>query len=234
MPTVVFISPKGGVGKTTAALVLATQLAKAWQVTVLDADPNRPIKGWASANAGLKNLSVVADVDEDNIIERIEEAAARSPFVVVDLEGTAAKIVLLAVSQADLVVVPTQGSQLDAEQASRALKVIKQQEKMSGRTVPYGVLLTRTNPAIRTRTMTHIQRGLIDAGVPLFQTELNEREAFRAMFSFRQPLEALNPAEVGNLDKAIANAEAFAREVVSMVRRKPAATTAKAGVGEPA
>ena len=58
-----------------------------------------------------------------------------------DLEGTAAKIVLLAVSQADLVVVPTQGSQLDAEQASRALKVIKQQEKMSGRTVPYGVAI---------------------------------------------------------------------------------------------
>jgi chromosome partitioning protein len=108
MPTVVFISPKGGVGKTTAALVLATQLAKAWQVTMLDADPNRPIKGWASANAGFKNLNVV-DVDEDNIIERIEEAAARSPFVVVDLEGTAAKIVLLAVSQADRVVVPTQG-----------------------------------------------------------------------------------------------------------------------------
>lgn len=234
MPTVVFISPKGGVGKTTAALVLATQLAKAWQVTVLDADPNRPIKGWASANAGLKNLNVIADVDEDNIIERIEEAASRSPFVVVDLEGTAAKIVLLAVSQADLVVVPTQGSQLDAEQASRALKVIKQQEKMSGRTVPYGVLLTRTNPAIRTRTMTHIQRGLIEAGVPMFQAELNEREAFRAMFSFRQPLEALNPAEVGNLDKAIANAEAFAREVVSMVRRKTATTAAKAGVGEPA
>ena len=40
------------------------------------------------------------------------------------------------VSQADLVIVPTQGSQLDAEQASRALKVIKQQEKMSGRPVP--------------------------------------------------------------------------------------------------
>lgn len=234
MPTVVFISPKGGVGKTTAALVLATQLAKAWQVTVLDADPNRPIKGWASANEGLKNLNVIADVDEDSILERIEEAASRSPFVVVDLEGTTAKIVLLAVSQADLVVVPTQGSQLDAEQASRALKVIKQQEKMSGRTVPYGVLLTRTNPAIRTRTMTHIQRGLIEAGVPMFQAELNEREAFRAMFSFRQPLEALNPAEVGNLDKAIANAEAFAREVVSMVRRKTTVTAAKAGVGEPA
>jgi hypothetical protein len=54
----------------------------------------------------LKNFSVVSDVDEDNVIDRIEEAAAQTPFVVVDLEGTAAKIVLLAVSQADFVVIP--------------------------------------------------------------------------------------------------------------------------------
>jgi chromosome partitioning protein len=126
--------------------------------------------------------------------------------------------VLLAVSQADLVIVPTQGSQLDAEQASRALRVIKQQEKMSGRPVPFSVLLTRTSVAIRTRNMAHIQRGLIAAGVPVLKVELHEREAFRAVFSFRQPLERLNPAEVGNLDKAIANAEAFTSEVVELLR----------------
>lgn len=217
MPTIVFVSPKGGAGKTTAALILASELARGAAVTVIDADPNHPIKSWA-AEAIAPNLTVIADADEENILERIEEAAARTPFVVVDLEGTAAKIVLLAVSQADLVIVPTQGSQLDAEQASRALRVIKQQEKMSGRPVPFSVLLTRTSVAIRTRNMAHIQRGLIAAGVPVLKVELHEREAFRALFSFRQPLERLNPAEVGNLDKAIANAEAFASEVVELLR----------------
>jgi chromosome partitioning protein len=223
MPTIVFVSPKGGAGKTTAALILASELARAARVTVIDADPNHPIKAWAASTDTPSNLVVVSDADEENIIERIEEAAAQTPFVVVDLEGTAAKIVLLAISQADLVIVPTQGSQLDAEQASRALKVIKQQEKMSRRPVPYKVLLTRTNPAIRTRTMSHIQRGLIEAGVPVFAGELNEREAFRAMFSFRQPLERLDPADVANLDKAIANAERFAREVIETLRQEQTA-----------
>ena len=108
-------------------------------------------------------------------------------MVIVDLEGTAAKIVLLAVSQANLVIVPTQGSQLDAEQASRALKVIRQQEKMSGRAVRYSVLLTRTNPAIRTRTMAHIERGLMQAGVPMFTTELTSAKLSAPCFRFARP-----------------------------------------------
>jgi chromosome partitioning protein len=214
MPTIVFVSPKGGAGKTTAALLLASQLASSYDVTLIDADPNRPIKAWASGGNTPKRLSVVSDVDEDNIIERIEEAAQKSPIVVVDLEGTAAKIVVLAVSQADLAVIPIQGSQLDAEQASRAIKVIKQREKMTGRALPYAVLLTRTNPVSRTRTMSHIQKGLIDAGVPVMETELNDREAFRAVFSFRQPLTGLDPTEVANLDKAQANVEDFALEIL--------------------
>lgn len=219
MPTVVFVSPKGGAGKTTAALVLASELARSKPVTVIDADPNHPIKAWAASDSAPKNLTVVSDVDEENILERIEEAAAATPFVIVDLEGTAAKIVLLAISQADLVLIPTQGSQLDAEQAGRALRVVKQQEKMSRRAVPYGLLLTRTNPTIRTRTLSHIHKSFQAAGVPVLKTELHEREAFRAMFSFRQTLETLDPSDVANLDKAIANATAFAREVIELLRQ---------------
>lgn len=228
MPTIVFVSPKGGAGKTTSALVLASQLARGANVTVIDADPNHPIATWAKGPNVPANLAVVSDADEENIMDKIEEAAAQTPFVIVDLEGTASKIVVMAVSQADFVIVPTQGSQLDAEQAGRAFRVIQQQEKIVRRTqpsykLPYAVLLTRTNSAIRTRTLAHIERGLIEAGIPVFNTELNEREAFRAMFSFRQPLEHLNPGEVANLDKAIANAEAFAQEVIATLRKEQSA-----------
>jgi chromosome partitioning protein len=222
MPTIVFISPKGGAGKTTAALVLASQIARAAPVTVIDADPNRPIRAWGQGGHVPEGLTIVSDVDEDNIIDHIEAAAHKTPFVVVDLEGTAAKIVLLAASQADLVIIPTQGSQLDAEQASRAIKAVKDTQRMTGRAVPYTVLLTRTNPAIRTRTTTHVAHTLKDAHIPVLTTELNEREAFRAMFSFRQTLENLNPGDVSNLDKAIANADALVGEIIDLLRQSVA------------
>ena len=224
MPTIVFASSKGGAGKTTSALVLATQLAKATRVTVIDADPNRPIKSWASSENSPKNLIVIADANEENIVDCIQEAAAATPFVVVDLEGTASKTAAWAISQADLVLIPTQGSQLDAEQANRAINLVKGAEKAAQRLspaarIPYAVLLTRTNSAIRARTLAHIQKLLLEAGIPVLQTELNEREAFRAMFSFKLTLENLNPSEVANIDKAIANAEALTQEVVEILRK---------------
>jgi chromosome partitioning protein len=44
MPTIVFASPKGGAGKSTAAVLLGTELAaKGGDVTIIDADPNRPV-----------------------------------------------------------------------------------------------------------------------------------------------------------------------------------------------
>ncbi|MCW2406939.1 chromosome partitioning protein [Sphingobium sp. B1D7B] len=226
MPTIVFLSPKGGVGKTTSAMILANQLSQGAPVTVIDADPNRPFQSWERGGNAPENLKIVADADEENIIDKIEEAAVATPFVIVDLEGTAAKIVVLAVSQADLVIIPTQGSQLDAEQAGRALKVIHQQEKMSRSKVDYGVLLTRTNPAIRTRTTSHIMEGLGNNAISVFDTQLHEREAYRAMFSFRQTLEGLKGEDVANLDKAIANANAFTMEVVDRLR---ASKQARAG-----
>lgn len=223
MPTIVFVSPKGGAGKTTSALILGTQLAKKTKVTIIDADPNHPISTWASGGNKPENLTIISDVNEESIADKIDEAATTSPFVIVDLEGTASKIVVMAVTRADFVIVPTQGSELDAEQAGKALNVIKQHEKSMRRAnseykLPFKVLLTRTNAAIRARTLAHIQKSMIDAGIPVFEAEMNEREAFKAIFSFRQPLENLDRTAVSNVEKAISNAEEFALEVINTLR----------------
>lgn len=218
MPTIAFVSPKGGAGKTTSAFLLATALARFQEVTVIDADPNHPIQSWASGGNTPPKLSVVADIDEDNIIERIEDAASETPFVIVDLEGTASKIVLYAISQADLVIIPTQGSQLDANEAGRAIRVVMQSQKMTKTETPYAVLLTRTSPTIRSRTLTHIQKSLIDAGIPVFRTQLHERDAFRAVFSFQQTLDGLSTGDVANLDQAKVNVWEFVEEVVERLK----------------
>ena len=159
MPTIVFASPKGGAGKSTAAVILATELAlKGAGVTIIDADPNKPVSQWAKRGGCPAALSVVADISESTIIDEIESAAGKTPFVVVDLEGTASMMVAYAISRADLVIIPTQGSQLDAAEAAKAIKLIRQQEKAFHKKIPYAILFTRTSSAIRPIRPTSISR----------------------------------------------------------------------------
>lgn len=218
MPIISFISPKGGVGKTTAATLLATQLARKAKVIVIDADPNRPIAGWSKLPGCPGNLTVIEDANQENIIDKIDEAAEQVPFVIVDCEGTASLTVAYAIGASDLVIVPTQGSQLDAKEAARALALVKNEEKRARRKILNAVVLTRTNPAIQPRTLRHIQDQLLGHGVKMFGVQLHEREAFRALFSFGGTLETLDPANVGNIEKAIANARAFAGEAIAMLK----------------
>lgn len=224
MPTIVFASPKGGAGKSTAAVVLSTELAlKGVAVTVIDADPNKPVSLWAARPGRPGNLAVIADVSEASILEDIDAAAERAPFVIVDLEGTASMTVAYAISRADLVIIPTQGSQLDAAEAAKAVKLIKQQERAFKKTIPYAILFTRTSSAIRPRTLQHIQAEFRRHGVAAFETQIHEREAYRALFSFGGTLASLDPRHVSNLGAAIVNARAFAGEVVAMLRGGTAA-----------
>jgi chromosome partitioning protein len=71
MPVVVMASPKGGVGKSTAAVILATQLAESdASVTIIDADPNKPISRWASRPGKPETLTLVDNVTEQTIIRQ--------------------------------------------------------------------------------------------------------------------------------------------------------------------
>ena len=221
MPTIVFASPKGGVGKSTAAVLLATELAGLGAgVTLTDADPNKPLSRWAKRAGCPASLTVVPDVEEDSIIDVIETAAQKAPFVIVDLEGTASTIVSYAMSRADLVIIPVQGSHLDAAEAAKAIKLVRAQEKAFRRTIPYCVLFTRTSPAIRTRTFQSIEDEFANNDISMLRTHLNEREAYRAIFAFGGSLTGLDPTQVANIPAAILNARLYTTEIVNMLKAK--------------
>jgi small subunit ribosomal protein S13 len=50
-------------------------------------DPNKPVSQWAKRAGCPESLTVVADISESTIIDEIENASRKTPFVVVDLEG---------------------------------------------------------------------------------------------------------------------------------------------------
>jgi chromosome partitioning protein len=224
MPTVVFASPKGGVGKSTAAVLLASELAShGGTVTMIDADPNRPLSQWASRPGKPEKLTVVDNATEDSIIDTIEAAALRTTFVIVDLEGTASMMAGYAMSRADLVIIPAQGSHLDATEAVKAIKLVKSQERAFQRKIPFAILFTRTSAAIRPRTLQSIETEFAENSTPMFGAQIHEREAYRAIFAFGGTLAGLDPNQVSNLPAARLNARTFAGEVIEMLKANASA-----------
>lgn len=218
MHTIVFASSKGGAGKTTAAIILASELAQQGEkkninITMIDADPNQHSAKWALKQGCPKNINIIECSDEETIIDDIEKANEKSDFVIVDLEGTASMAVASAVSQADLVIILCQGSQDDADEAVKTIKLIKRQEKVLRRDIPFSILLTRTHPAITPRTLKHIIKEFTEANIDIFKSSLIDREAFRAIRSFGGTVNQLNPKEVSGIEKSIDNARSFAEEV---------------------
>lgn len=219
MPTISFANPKGGAGKTTTALLAATQLAEAGAtVTIIDADPERWISQWGALPGKPDNVRIISDVTEDTIVDVIEREAAQAKFVIVDLEGTASLMVANAIGMSDFVTIPLQGSSMDARGGAKVLKLIASQAKMARRSIPHAVVLTRTSAAIRSRSLKNVAGELEEAGIPVFETAIVERAAYRDLFDFGGTLAGLDPSQTSNVDKAITNAREFAGELVARIK----------------
>lgn len=219
-PVIAFVSPKGGVGKTTASLTLASELVHQTQskVTIIDADPNYPFKRWDALNKKPDLLDIIYDENEETILDNIEAAKKTSKAVIIDLEGTKNMRVTYAVSKADLVIIPVQGSILDANEAAEAIKLVKRTEKGFGRKIDYAILFTRMPAAILSRNFLDISKQLTNAQVSVLSAQLIEREAYKTMFSTGRALHDLNPSQVSGLEKAHADAYNFAEAVLTRLK----------------
>ena len=220
MTTIVFASSKGGVGKSTTSMMLAQVLARAGaKVELIDADPNSPFSEWEKISKGTvpENFALRKEVTEDNILDEIDAADERANFVIVDLEGSANIAVSYAIGRADLVLLPLQGSKLDADEAAKVIRLITREERAYKRRIPYAAFFTRTS-YIEPRTSKHIKRFMEDAGVEILGVKMNERDAYRAVFLFGGTLYDLTSEEVSQPEKAIENAEAFSRCVVERLK----------------
>jgi chromosome partitioning protein len=212
MPIIVFASSKGGVGKTTGALTLASVLTHhGVSTTLIDADPNTPLAVWArrfpeTIPMGLK----VTAVHRTDVADTIDSSTDQ--YVIVDLEGSRNEEVSVAIGRADLVLIPMKGNQLDADEAANVIKLVRKQEQIFRRVIPYRVFLSQTS-IIVDRGMRDICAQMQENSIRMMTCRMVERSAFKAPFSLGGTIYGLTLKEASNPQAAIDNAETFAQEV---------------------
>jgi chromosome partitioning protein len=225
MPVVVIASPKGGAGKSTAAVLLGTELARAGaKVTMLDCDPNGSLSLWAGRAPLPPRISVLSDIGESAIVKTIKAHDADGAIVIVDLEGVASRLVSRAISQADLVITPMRATTLDATIGVRAIALIAEEEEALDRSIRHAVVFTMTR-AIRSKQHNAIEKSLTGQGVDILQPPLMERTAFSALFEFGGDLSTMPPQ--GRMEGALDNAAGFAEAVYARLKAAMAPEAAR-------
>jgi chromosome partitioning protein len=220
-PIISFVSTKGGVGKTTMAYVLATELARRFalgggsgmlprgRLTCIDADPNRTL----SQVLGLTGDALITCIESDSerLLTDLRRAQREADLVLIDLEGTANQAMLYATGKSDLVLVPAQPSRFDVVEAVKTIGVVRKAADLVGRDIPHRVVLSRT-PVLKQHVADHTREQFVRSGLPVLPVELLHRAAFQSMTYTGNP-----PYRQAGGGQAAANVASFADEVLAVM-----------------
>lgn len=211
-------SSKGGVGKSTLVMALASALENnGLDVGILDNDPNQPVIEWLSETK-IPGITAYPKVSDNDVFDRIDAMRRNHDIVLADMEGSANLGVAMAIASADLVLVPSQGSSLDHKEAAKTLGLIKNQSKLQRRDIPYRIVFTRTNPAITPRSLKHAYEQLRERNLPILKEEFTNLDAFKLFVEEGQSLYKLNTDQAPNLKGALATLHRLAAEVISIIQ----------------
>ncbi len=218
MPVITFANTKGGAGKTTAALILATELARhGARVTILDADPQHWISHWHEISGKIPNVDVISFVTMASIQCHINENKAKTDYFIIDLAGARNTLMATAIGLSDHVMIPIQGCAMDAKGGAQVLELLGYLKEKAGVDIPHSVVLTRVNSLVTTRALQVVKQLLAQRAVHVLETPIIERSAFRDIFDCGGTLQTMDPTRVSNLDKACENARFFGDEVRKLV-----------------
>jgi chromosome partitioning protein len=232
-------NPKGGAGKSTSSLLLATYLAEhGASVSVVDADPRQPIVYWKGRAGTSSTVEVVGGIKENTLMDALDKL--NHQFVFIDLEGTASVLVSRSIALADFVIIPVQASPEDVRAAGTAIRAVVDEEKMVKRAnperrIPYKVLLTRTPApgAPVSWLQRQLEAEIASAQLPRFRSSMAERQAFKVMFLEGLTLRELSEKgfKVGNIDAAYQNVHEVATELINYLEGKEAPSEELEGAG---
>lgn len=221
MPCLVVTSAKGGVGKTTASLILGTEFAHAgYEVKVIDCDPNRSATRYFRACNENENrperLELVEEQDKSTIVKTIRDLDRDGTIVIVDLPGASSQLMSRAISMADLVITPTKPQKVNSEIGYETTELIREEEEVLGRKVHHSFVLNETS-YVASKEAKGVEQGLVAQGIDLIKPDLTKRVPYSWLFTFGGDLRTMPPHS--GTEKAQMQAALFRDAVLERLTR---------------
>lgn len=205
------VNTKGGVGKTTIAVHLATKLASEGKTLLIDGDPQQSAASWAvwrRDNPELEPGPTTVCLVGKAILSEGQQLAEGFNNVVVDAGGRDSVGLRSSLLLAQCAIVPLGASNFDAAAMTDLLTIVDLAKDFNP-TLKVQVLLSRIDQ--RTKDTPEMIEFLEKEKLDMFQTKICERVAFR-----RAVGEGSTVSEYKKDRAAIAEIESFYKEVIAI------------------
>jgi chromosome partitioning protein len=185
MPIITIASSKGGPGKSTLAeIIVGTLAAEGVSVVALDADPTGCLSRWASKLYEGPAFACHHEAEDARLAHLIHRVAQEAEVVVVDTAGFGNRAATVAMTAADVVLIPMVPGEGDITEAARTVELVSGVASAARRDIPARIVMNRIRP------MTALSKHAATeaASLPKLKSCLTDLVAFGEMgFSGRMP-----------------------------------------------
>lgn len=217
MTTIAAASSKGGSGKSTLTLILASAFSEeGYTVRIVDADRAGRLAKWAAAGKIPASITV-RQADEKTLKAEIRAGNAEADVTLIDVEGTANISLAIAAAAADAVLIPANMSAPDVDDAAATVQLLRDMERPGYPTIPHGLIWSRVPTAIHSRESAELVKQVQEAEVPIVGA-VHDRTAYRSMFSYDMTIHQMPSKLVPGLDKARKECMDLAQAVVDLIK----------------
>lgn len=176
MPIIALVGNKGGAGKTTLCVNLASALHARGSTLVLDADPQQSSRRWHDLADAEDTVLVIEAVNK--LSDTARKAQQDHEFIVLDCPpSVAAKQTREALACADIALVPVQPSPFDLWATIHIEDEVKRARKTNPGLRAF-LVINQLEP--RTRLSRIIRMALAELGLPAADTSIKRRMIYRS------------------------------------------------------
>ena len=218
MPVIALLNQKGGVGKTTLSVNLATALAQGHKVLLVDADPQGSALDWSAQreNEGALARFPVIGLPKETLHRELAPISLDYEWVIIDGPPRVNKIARSAIVASDFVIIPVQPSPFDIWAAEDVEEIIDECAAVK----PNLVTRFLVNRLILNTTLgKEIQEELAKRPFSTFQTAIRNRTEYAK--AARKGMTALETEPNGPAAEEI---RAWKAEIVAILNQNHQAT----------